>query len=149
MKTRLSVTQTGADTFTAEQLILPQLDGKSGYLFKYIRAMWLQSTSVTPADSWLKAMLQTVATPQTFDSDDVIDAVGWGITTMAAAQATMFADLFKEHELNEPRLSVQPDIYVGIKSSATTQINSVIVEVGFEIVKLSELEFLRLLAGGA
>jgi hypothetical protein len=51
--------------------------------------------------------------------------------------------------LAEGRVTVQPFIYLGIESSGTANANDVVFRVYYEIVKLSDLEVLRLLAGGA
>lgn len=149
MNIRTLVTQSGNDTFTSTVLALPDLDGKSGYQINGIRARWLDGAAVAAADWSLTAMIITQSTEPLFTDDEFVDAVAWGCQNTAGAAVLVPYDPFKEHMLEEPRLTVQPDIYVAVASSNTAQANDVVIEVFYETVKLSELEYLRLLAGGA
>lgn len=146
---RTLVTQSGADTFTATAIALAALDGKSGYQINGIRAMWKDGAAVAAADATLYASVQVAATELTFLDDELIDYVAWGIQNTGGVAVAVPYEPIKEHELFEPRLTVQPDIYVTVASANTSQANDVVIEVFYEITKLSELEYLRLLAGGA
>lgn len=146
---RTLVTQSGADTFTSVALSLPALDGKSGYQINGIRAYWVDGPAVAASDYIVVATVQVAATALTFADDEWIDVVGWGMqNTGGVAVAVPFEPVI-EHMLTEPRLTVQPNIYVAVGSSGTSQANDVIIEVFYETSKLTELEYLRLLAGGA
>jgi hypothetical protein len=143
------VTQTGADTFTSAELLLPSLDGKSGYSIKGIRANWVDFAAVAAADYSLLATVQTESTVLTFVDDELIDMVGWGLQNTAGTAVAIAVEPIKEHFLDVERITVQPAIYVAISSSGTSQANDVAFEVFYEVVKLTELEYLRMLAGGA
>lgn len=146
---RTLVTQTGNDTYTAEELALPALDGKSGYQINGIRAHWKDAAAVPAADWTLEAIVTVSATEPQFVDDEYIDGVEWACQNTAGTAVAMQIEPFREHELVEPRLTVQPSIYVAVASANTSQANDVEIEVQYEVVKLSELEYLRLLAGGA
>ena len=146
---RQLVTQSGADTFTAVALSLPALDGKSGYQINGIRAYWVDGAAVAAADYSLVATVQVASTELTFADDEWIEGVAWGLQNTAGTAVAVTFEPMKEHMLEEPRLTVQPNIYVAVGSTGTSQANDVIIEVFYETSKLSELEYLRLLAGGA
>jgi hypothetical protein len=143
------VTQSGADTFTSSELNLPDLDGKSGYEILGLRAIWSDGQAVAAADWWLDASVQVDATVLAYDADELIDQVSWGMQNTAGVAVAVPYEPVKEHFLLEPRLTVQPSIYVAVASGATSQANDVMIEVFYQVTKLSELDYLRLLAGGA
>lgn len=144
-----TVTQSGADTFTAVELSLPALDGKSGYQINGIRAIWEDGYGVAHADWWLDAYVQVENTVQAYDADELIDFVAWAMQNTAGVAVATPLEPVKEHFMAEPRLTVQPAIYVAVASGGTSQANDVTIEVFYEKVKLSEVDYLRLLAGGA
>lgn len=146
---RQLVTQSGADTFTSVELPLPALDGKSGYSISGLRAYWVDGAAVVAADYSMSAVVQTESTTLTFSDEEWIDSVSWGVQNTGGVAVAIPYEPMKEHLLNEARLTVQPSIYVAVQSAATAQANDVIVEVFYDTVKLSELEYLRMLAGGA
>lgn len=143
------VTQGGADTFTAVALALPALDGKSGYQILGVSAYWVDGAAVAAADYSLDAVVQVASTSLTFEDDEWIASVSWGVQNTAGTAVAIPYEPLKTRMLDEPRVTVQPEIYVAVKSSGTSQANDVIFRVQYELVKLSELEYLRLLAGGA
>ena len=55
----------------------------------------------------------------------------------------------KRNVLLEPRVTVQPQLIFRLESTNTGQANNVVIAVYYDIVKLTDLEVLRLLAGGA
>lgn len=143
------VTQSGADTFTSVALALPALDGKSGYEIMGIRAYWLDGAAVAAADYSIMATVQVASTVLTFLDDEFIDGVAWGVQNTAGVAVAVAYEPLKEHMLEEPRLTVQPSIYAAVASVGTSQANDVVIEVIYSTTKLSELEYLRLLTGGA
>lgn len=146
---KLLVTQSGADTFTSSEFPFPALDGKSGYQINGIRAYWADGAAVAAADYSLDAVVQVESTVLTFADDEWIDNVSWGCQNTAGSAVAFPYEPVKEHYLESPRVTVQPAIYAAVKSAGTGQANDVIVEVFYDVVKLTELEYLRLLAGGA
>ena len=143
------ITQGGADTFTSAEFAFPALDGKSGYQINGIRAYWVDGAAVAAADYSLDAVVQVESTVLTFADDEWIDNVSWGVQNTGGVAVAFPYDPVKEHFLERPRVTVQPAIYGAVKSAGTAQANDVIIEVFYEVIKLTELEYLRLLAGGA
>jgi hypothetical protein len=143
------VTQSGADTFKSFALALPALDGKSAYSIKGLRALWVDGEAVAAADHRLDAVVQVESTVLTFEDEEWLESVSWGMQNTAGVAVANTFEPMKEHFLEEPRLTVQPSIYAAIKSSGTGQANDVIFEVFYDVVKVTELEYLRMLAGGA
>lgn len=146
---RQLVTQSGADTFTSVELSLPALDGKTGYRIHGIRAHWDDGAAVAAADYELHASVITQATVTVPSDDELIDQVSWGMQNTGGVAVAPTFEPQKEHILFEPRVTVQPELYVAVESANTSQANDVYIEVFYDTVKLSELEYLRLLAGGA
>lgn len=147
---RTLVTQSGADTFTAVAIATAlTIDGKAGWQINGMRAYWVDGAAVAAADHAVIAQVQAQAAATTFIDDEFIDGVGWGMQNTAGVAVAVTFEPFKEHTLVEPRVTVQPNIYVAVTSAGTGQANDVIIEVFYEIVKLTDLEVMRLLAGGA
>jgi hypothetical protein len=144
------VTQGGADTFTSASILTGlTADGKAGWSISSIRAYWVDFAAVAAADYGLSAILATIATATTFGDDDEIDRLSWGCQNTAGVAVAIPVNPLQEHFLAESRITVQPELYVAIASAGTAQANDVIIEVVYEVVKMSDLEVLRLLAGGA
>jgi hypothetical protein len=103
-----------------------------------------------PGDMEHDVYLQTIATLTTSDSDDVIARCSFGTAITGAADVGF--QCFPENEvvLFEPRLTVQDSIYVlsrNVVGSTTAPV--IYYEINYEVVKLTDLELLRLLVGGA
>jgi hypothetical protein len=144
------VTQGGADTFTAVAIDTGlTADGKAGWQINAIRAFWVDGAAVAAADHSISAKVATIATTTTFGSSDEIDRVAWGLQNTAGVAVAVPYEPIKQDFLLEPRVTVQPNIYVQVESAGTAQANDVIFEIYYDVVKLSDLEVLRLLAGGA
>lgn len=144
------VTQGGADTFTSVGIDTGlTADGKAGWSINRIRAFWVDGSTVAAADWQMSAILATIATATAFGDDDEIDRVSWGLQNTGGVAVGISYEPVKEHILFAPRVTVQPIVYVAVASSATAIANDVIIEFDYDIVKLSDLEVLRLLAGGA
>lgn len=144
------VTQSGADTFTAVAIATGlTADGKSGWSISSIRAQWVDGAAIAAADYTLEAKVATIATTTTFGSADEVERVMWGCQNTGGVAVAFGFEPIKEQFLTEPRITVQPFIYAQVASAGTANANDVIIEVFYDIVKLSDLEVLRLLAGGA
>lgn len=68
-------------------------------------------------------------------------------TTTEGAYGLIMPDLF-DVEL-EPALTLQPYIYIGIVSGGTNQANSINFRISYETVKLTQSEYVKLLAASA
>lgn len=144
------VTQTGNDLFTAVTIATGlTADGKAGWQINAIEAYWADGAAVAAGDWSVHAILSTSSTITTFDDDDEIARIDWGLQNTGGVAVAVPYDPFKGLALAEPRITVQPNIYVSIDSSGTGQANDIFFRIYYEIVKLTENEVLRLLAGGA
>lgn len=143
------VTQSGNDTFTTAQISTGlTVDGKAGWSIVAIEAYWSDGAAVAAGDWYLNAKLATVSTSTSFVDDDEIARLDWGMQNTGGVAVAVPFEPFRGLSLAEPRVTVQPILYVGVESSGTSQANDVIFRVYYDIVKLSDLEVLRLLAGG-
>lgn len=148
-KASVLVTQGGADTTAYVQFSLPDLDGKSGYEIVGMRAFWSGAQAAAAADHVLNVVIQTSGTAVKVPTDaEYIDAVSWGQMNTAGVAVTLNYEPYKEHVLLAERVTVQ-DVYAAVASTTTGLTNTVYVSLYYRVVKLSELEYLRLLAGGA
>lgn len=147
---KILVTQSGADTFTAGSISTGlTADGKAGWSIKSIEAFWSDGAAVAAADWSLSAALTTISTATAFGDDDEIARVSWGLQNTGGVAVAVPYEPQKRYDLLEPRVTVQPTLYAGITSSGTSNANDVILVVYYDIVKLTDIEVLRLLAGGA
>lgn len=146
------VTQGGADTLT-QGVINTDLtvDGKSAWFIKRFVAYWSNGNTAAAADMELEAILSTQATTgTTFNQTEEIGRIEWAISNTAGVAVTYVVDPIKEAVfLPADRLTVQPQLYVTIKSTTTGLTNVVYYAIEYDIVKLSDNELLRLAVGGA
>ncbi len=144
------VTQSGSDTFTSSAIDTNlTVDGKTGWSIKAVEAYWADGAAVAAGDWYLNAKLATISTSTTFTDDDEIARLDWGMQNTGGVAVSVPYEPFRGISLAEDRVTVQPTIYVGVESSGTGQANDVLFRVYYDIVKLTDLEVLRLLAGGA
>lgn len=146
---RLRVTQSAGDTTTATQLPLIALDGKSGYEILGIEAFWSNGNGAPSADWTLSAKLITANAAWTFSDDEVIAQLDWGLQNTGGVAVAVPYEPQKRNILIEPRVTVQPAIYVQVVSAATSQANIVDFRVYYNTIKMTELEYLRMYTGGA
>lgn len=146
---KVLVTQTGADTSTAATIQTGlTVDGKTGWSVFAIEAYWADGSAVAAGDWSLSAYVNTTGTTSTPVQDDEIGRVSWGLQNTAGVAVAVPYDPQRSVVLIEPRVTVQPQIYAVVQSAATGQANDVVLIVYYEIVKLTDLEVLRLFAGG-
>ena len=149
-KVRQLVTQSGADTFTAVAIDTSlTVDGKAGWSILAISAYWVDGAAVAAADYSIDALVLADGVTHTFADDEWIASVSWGLQNTAGVAVAVGYEPMKSMVLTQERITVQPNIYAAVKSAGTAQANDVIIEIEYDIVKLSDLEVLRLLAGGA
>lgn len=93
----------------------------------------------------LSTRITTITTP---DETEEIARVGWGLRFSTAASMTE-TEPAKSAILLEPRLTVQPTLYIGVKGSvAIGAITDIYYEISYDTIKLGDVELLRLLVGG-
>lgn len=146
---RALLTQTGNDTFTSSALLLPQLDGKSAYEIYGLRAYWWDGNSVASGDWYIHGYVSTSDTVVAPDSDEWIVGCSWGLQNTGGVAVAVPYEPQKETMLAIPRLTVQPYIYIAVSSASTGVANDVYFDVYYSVQKMTELEYLRMLAGGA
>jgi len=146
---RQRVTQGGADTFTSVLLALPALDGKSGYEIMAIEAYSTNGAGIAAADWIINAQLSTQSTIAAFNEDELIAQVSWAAQNTAGVAVCIPFDSQRAKILVEPRITVQPAIYVAVSSANTAIANIIDFRVFYNTIKLTELEYLRMLTGGA
>lgn len=147
---RGTLIQSAANTFTQATIDTNiSIDGKFGWEitgFKvYASTLY---TEVTTADYELEALLATQATTvTTMNQAEEIARVEWANNFSTAAVAYPVEPI-KMALMLESRATVQPQIYVGINSTGLTAAARIYYEISYDIIKLSELEVMRLLVGG-
>lgn len=144
------VTQGGADTFTAATIDTGlTVDGKSGWLITGFHAFWSDGYTAAAADMVASAVLATQATVTVMSDDEEIARVTWAVANTAGVAVTYPLDLVKSAPIFGERVTVQPNIYVHSSTTTTGLTNDMYYVVEYEIVKMSDLEVMRLLVGGA
>lgn len=150
MKIAQLVTQVGADLFQSVAYDTGlTADGKAGWSITSIQAYWVDATLVAAADWSINAKVATVSTNTDFGNADEFGRVAWGLQNTGGVAVAVPFEPVKQVILFEPRLTVQPQIYFQVTSALTGQANDVIIALTYDIVKLTDIEVLRLLAGGA
>lgn len=144
------VTQSGNDTFTTASISTGlTADGKSGWQINAIEAYWVDGVSIAAGDWNLIAKVATISTSTSFVDDDEIGRVAWGMQNTGGVAVAVPLEPLKGIKLEEPRVTVQPTLYLGVESTATSNANDVVFRIYYDIIKLTDIEVLRLLAGGA
>ena len=142
--------QGGADTTSSATIETGIVaDSKSGILITGFDVHWVNGSGVAAADYEVRAQLNTVSGALAFSSVDQVDQICWGLQNTAGVAVAVPYEPTKQIVLTEPRLTVQPNIYFTLSSTGTAQANQATVRVYYEIVKLTDIELLRLLVGGA
>lgn len=147
------VTQSGADTATSVAIdtqITP--DGKTGINILAMEVYW-DPGETAPASDWeISGILQTVSTTPTaagFNTSDEICRVSWGCQNTAGVAVALTLEPIKQIILFEPRITAQPLLYFFALSNNTGLANILRAKIYYETVKLTDVELLRLLVGGA
>jgi hypothetical protein len=145
------VTQSGNDTATSATWETGlTADGKTGISILGFQAYWTDGQSVAAGDWRLHAIINTLGVSETTPvSDDEIARVEWAVQNTGGVAVAIPLEPSKQFTLPEERVTVQPEIYLCVESSSTGQANDVIFVIQYDLVKLTDVEVLRLLAGGA
>lgn len=147
---RYTLTQGGADTLAATAMNLFPLDGKSGYEIRSIEVYWKNAENAAPADWEVYVAVQKTAlglTDRISDEDWIVGAA-WAQQNTAAAAVALQVEPYRKEILIEPIVTVSQTLNVVAFSSGTAQANSFSIIVHYDVIKLSEIEYLRLLAAG-
>lgn len=152
MYTRKLITQTAANAPAVVQITTNlTVDGRQGWNITGLRWTFTNiAAAITPiATCNAQIQVNTEAGNQAFDDPDSIFLVNTGAHGIAASTSSVYIPATGTQVLPEPRTTVQPIIYIALDSIGMTQALSVGVEITYEIVKLSDIEVMRLLQGGA
>jgi len=142
-------TQGGADTFVATSIDTNlTAEGKTGWEIIGVSAYYTNGETAAAADSDVNLIVATQATVTTFDMDEEVYRLNWAVANTAGVAVAYPLNLIKRELLLEPRLTVQPLIYVQVSSTLSGVANVMAWELHYNIVKLTDLEVLRLLQGG-
>jgi len=148
MKSTVLVTQGGNDTYTSVVFPLPELDGKSGRQIIGMTAYWVDGAAVAAADYLVKALISTQAATCVPTDNEWLCAVMWGMQNTGGVAVAVGYEPQKSFMVTSERVTVQ-DIYAAVESTGTAQANDMYVTLEYELIKMTELEYLRMLAGGA
>jgi hypothetical protein len=148
---RVVVTQGGADTLT--QVAIPTgltADGKLGWLIKRLNTFWSNGYTSVAADQKISAILSTQVTSATVPTDpEELARNVWAVSNTAGVAVAYPLELQKQTNAAADRVTVQPTLYATVESAGTGLANLVYFEFEYEDVKLTDIEVLRLLVGGA
>ena len=149
-KIQFSQTQGGNDLTTSfAQATGLTADGKVGWQINAIECYWLNGESAAAADWEVAGILATESNAVNFNVPDEIVRLAWGLQNTGGVAVAVPYDPVKRLVMIEPRITVQPNLYGVVFSSGTSQANQIQFSIYYDVVKLSDLEVLRLLAGGA
>lgn len=146
-----TITQSGTNTYTSSTIDTNlTAEGKTGWEIKAFRGFYSNFYIQNAADLFQNLILATIATLTTWDQDDEICRCAW------QAGGTLFTDAWsasiepiKTAQFSGSRLTVQPQLYVNSSATGQSAAGVMYWEMDYEIVKLTDLEVLRLLQGGA
>lgn len=145
-----TVVQTGADTFTAAAIDTNlTADGKSGWQILAFAGYWSTGETAAATDQEANLVLATEVGATLFDSNDEIIRLNWAVANTGGIAVAYPKNLIQREFLINPRITVQPLIYVHANTVTTGLTNTFYYELHYEIVKLTDLEVLKLLQGGA
>jgi len=142
-------TQGGADTFVATSIDTNlTANGKSGWEIMGLRAYYSNAEVGAAADTEVNCICAVQATVTTFDQDEEICRLNWAVANTAGVAVAYPIEMIKQQTLFVPRITVQPLVYVQVASTASGIANVIYWELFYDIVKLTDIEVLRLLQGG-
>jgi hypothetical protein len=135
-------------------LTIPTLltvDGRAGWSIVGISMLvnnW-EGCVVPTADCSLQIQLNTETGQQTFTDPDNIALVIFGTSGIAASTSAFQINNRQDIVLPIPRLTVQPNLYLSVTSTGLAVGAVIHASIFYEITKLTDLETMRLMQGGA
>lgn len=140
-------------TNTNIELVVPTLltvDGKMGWNIKRFTTTLTDIAGVVPtAKGIINCQLNTETGSQTFTDADSIAMNMYFFQGIAASTSAGQIDPHAEWISVDGRLTVQPNLYITLVTSGLTAVQGIYVELEYETVKLTDMEVMRLLQGGA
>jgi hypothetical protein len=142
--------QTGADTFTSASIDTNiQVDGKSGWEIVDFVAYWSNAETAAAGDMDVNCILATRPTITSFNETDEIARINWGVQNTAGVAVAFQVDMVKRCVQFLDRVTVQPYLYINLASTGSGLACGIAWEIRYNVVKLTDLEVMRLLQGGA
>lgn len=147
---KVLVTQTGVDTLTSVPIETNiSVDSKMGWGITGMRAWWADGSGVVAADYQVNAILSTVPALTLPMDDDEIVRIAWGLQNTGGVAVAVPYEPIKAAIFDGIRVTAQPLLFATIMSTATGQANDVVFIINYDLVRLTDVELLRLLVGGA
>lgn len=144
-----TATQGSADATVETTITLPSLGGFSGFSIRAVELFYASASAWATADMSVTASIQSAAGSLAFTSPDVIALHQYAEVYNATGASFVIIQPVVTIALLEERLTVQPVLTFRVISSASGVANTVYARIHGESVNLKELEYLRLLSGGA
>lgn len=149
----VGLTQGGADTSASTTIDTGlTVDGKVGVEIYAMEMYWTNGETAAAGDIEAFGAITTTSTAPaaaSFISPDEIGRISWGLQNTGGVAVAVPYEPIKQTLFLERRVTVQPLLYFHVVTSATGQANQMYVRVFYDIVKLTDLEVMRLLVGGA
>jgi hypothetical protein len=127
------------------------VDGKSGWMItgvKFSVTNLAQATIPTADCSAIMELNTEIGSQSAVDNDSVaIEYIA--VSGIAASVSAFQLQTTYNAVLPSGRLTVQPNLYLHVKSLGFLSGLAIVAEVFYEIVKLTDMEVMRLLQGGA
>jgi hypothetical protein len=143
-------TQTGVDTTTSTAIDTGvTVDSRSGIEITAMEVVIPGLTAAPAADYRVDFILATTTGQVLFNSADNIEQISWGVQNTAGVAVAFDFEPKKLLIFPESRLTVQPLLYATLFSTGTTLTNIAYWRIFYDTVKLTDVELLRLLVGGA
>ena len=137
-------------TVFAQLPTLLTVDGKQGWKIVHVAAHFVSANFVSPlVDTVIDFQLNTETGIQGFADADNICNLNWRISGIAASTSAFQLATKQEWSSDIGRLTVQPILFMALYTEGLTAAAYVNVEVEYELVRLSDMEVMRLLQGGA
>jgi len=143
------IVQGAADAFVAVAIDTNlTAEGKSGWQIESMSGYFVNGELGAAADADVNLLLTTQATVTVFSDEEEIYRLNWAVANTAGVAVAYPLTLVKREELITPRLTVQPIIHVQISSTLSGIACAFYYEFTYSIVKLTDLEVLRMMQGG-
>lgn len=145
----VEVTQTAVDTTTelAFSTFL-SAEGKAGWRINSARFYWPNMELVTTEGN-MTAALNTETGTTDFGDESHLLLGSWNFEVAGTAGNMLLVPLKMDDFTIGERITVQPELFLRCTSSSTGVANKIVMHLDYDVVKLSDIDVLRLLAGGA
>lgn len=151
MLTRYTLSQSVANTDA--ELIIPTLltvDGRMGWNITKLKCFLTNTLGLTATtDCSLELQLNTETGTQNFVDKDNIAQLKFLYNGTAASTSGYWVESSQEWASEVGRLTVAPNLYARLITAGFTAFTYVNFEIEYETVKLTDMEVMRLLQGGA